>query len=136
MILALWHSPNPKIGIVYPGLVIIGMKFGYLFTNSIHYLVLSTAYAITAILNCDGNKADITGNHADHHAKVTIWSGLACIHIAIIKEFAMSALIDITFFEVCMALVTVAIAERALLAFAPIEMVGPNGWLIRADVTE
>lgn len=48
----------------------------------------------------------------------------------------MSLLADITFFQVCMALVTVAMAERALLAFAPIDMVGPNGWLIRGDVQE
>ena len=48
----------------------------------------------------------------------------------------MSVLADITYFEVCMALLTVGFAERALLAFAPIEMVGPNGWLIRGDVEE
>ncbi|WP_296423903.1 hypothetical protein [Yoonia sp.] len=48
----------------------------------------------------------------------------------------MSIFTDITFFEVCMALVTVGMAERALLAYAPIKMVGPNGWLIRADIEE
>ena len=48
----------------------------------------------------------------------------------------MSMFTDITFFEVCMALVTVAVTERALLAYAPIEMVGPNGWLFRGDVEE
>ncbi|WP_439155448.1 hypothetical protein [Yoonia sp.] len=48
----------------------------------------------------------------------------------------MSFLVNITFFEVCMALVTIAVAERALLAFAPIDMVGPNGWLFRGDVEE
>ncbi|MFG5383321.1 MULTISPECIES: hypothetical protein [unclassified Yoonia] len=48
----------------------------------------------------------------------------------------MSIFADITFFEVCMALLTVGVAERALLAYAPIEMVGPQGWLIKADVQE
>lgn len=48
----------------------------------------------------------------------------------------MSIFADITFFEVCMALLTVGIAERALLAYAPIEMVGPQGWLIKGDVEE
>ena len=48
----------------------------------------------------------------------------------------MSLFTDITFFQVCMALVTVGMAERALLAFAPIEMVGPKGWLFRGDVEE
>lgn len=48
----------------------------------------------------------------------------------------MFFLTSISFLEVCMALVTIGIAERALLAFAPIEMVGPKGWLIRGDVQE
>lgn len=48
----------------------------------------------------------------------------------------MFFLTSISFFEVCMALVTIGMAERALLAFAPIEMVGPKGWLIRGDVEE
>lgn len=48
----------------------------------------------------------------------------------------MALFTDVTFLEVCMALLTVGIAERALLAYAPIEMVGPNGWLIKAEVEE
>ncbi|WP_373635603.1 hypothetical protein [Yoonia sp. SS1-5] len=48
----------------------------------------------------------------------------------------MSLFADITFVEVCMALLTVGVAERALLAFAPIEMVGPDGWLIKGDIQE
>ncbi|PUB18800.1 hypothetical protein [Yoonia sediminilitoris] len=48
----------------------------------------------------------------------------------------MTLFTDITFFEVCMALLTVGLAERALLAYAPIEMVGPNGWLIKGKVEE
>ncbi len=48
----------------------------------------------------------------------------------------MALFADITFLEVCMALLTVGLAERALLAYAPIEMVGPEGWLIKADVEE
>ena len=48
----------------------------------------------------------------------------------------MTFLADITFYEVCLALVTIGLTERALLAYAPIEMVGPKGWLIRGDVEE
>lgn len=43
----------------------------------------------------------------------------------------MSVLADITFFEVCMTLVTIGMAERLLLTFAPIAMVGPDGWLLQ-----
>jgi hypothetical protein len=35
-----------------------------------------------------------------------------------------------------MALLFVGIAERLLLAYAPIEMVGRDGWLIRGDIQE
>ena len=48
----------------------------------------------------------------------------------------MSIFQHITFYEVAMALVMVGVCERLLLAFAPIEMVGPNGWLIKADIEE
>lgn len=48
----------------------------------------------------------------------------------------MSFFADITLLEVCMAVLTVGLIERALLAYAPIEMVGPNGWLIKGDVEE
>ena len=48
----------------------------------------------------------------------------------------MSLFADVTFYEVCMALLTVGLIERALLAYAPIEMVGPKGWLFKGDVEE
>lgn len=48
----------------------------------------------------------------------------------------MALLAGITFYEVCMALLMVGMAERVLLAYAPIEMVGRNGWLIKGDVEE
>lgn len=48
----------------------------------------------------------------------------------------MALLSQISFFEVAMALVFVGIAERVLLGYAPAEMVGANGWLIRGDIDE
>ena len=48
----------------------------------------------------------------------------------------MSFLIDISFFEVAMALIFVGTAERLLLGYAPAEMVGRNGWLIRGEIEE
>jgi hypothetical protein len=48
----------------------------------------------------------------------------------------MSLFAGITFYEVCMALLVVGLAERMLLAYAPVEMVGRNGWLINGDVEE
>ncbi len=48
----------------------------------------------------------------------------------------MSVLTSISFFDVSMALLFVGIAERLLLAYAPIEMVGREGWLIRGDIQE
>jgi hypothetical protein len=48
----------------------------------------------------------------------------------------MSMLTSISFFDVSMALLFVGIAERLLLAYAPIEMVGRNGWLIRGNIEE
>ena len=48
----------------------------------------------------------------------------------------MSFLHGITVYEVSMALVLVGLAERMLLAYAPIEMVGPDGWLFKGDVKE
>lgn len=48
----------------------------------------------------------------------------------------MSFLQGITFYEVSMALVLVGCAERVLLAYAPVEMVGPNGWLFKGDIQE
>jgi len=43
---------------------------------------------------------------------------------------------SITFFEVAMALLFVGMTERVLLAYAPAEMVGRNGWLLRTDIDE
>ena len=48
----------------------------------------------------------------------------------------MSLIVGITFFEVCMALLMVGLTERVLLAYAPAEMVGRNGWLIKGDIDE
>lgn len=48
----------------------------------------------------------------------------------------MSLPTSISFFEVSMALLFIGIAERMLLAYAPIEMVGRNGWLIRGNIQE
>lgn len=48
----------------------------------------------------------------------------------------MSLLTNVSFFEVSMALVFVGIAERVLLGYAPAEMVGAKGWLIRGDIEE
>jgi hypothetical protein len=48
----------------------------------------------------------------------------------------MSLIASITFFETCMALLTIALAERVLLGYAPATMVGRDGWLIRGDIEE
>ncbi|MFQ1700051.1 hypothetical protein ACJ5NV_05595 [Loktanella agnita] len=48
----------------------------------------------------------------------------------------MLLITDVTFFQVCMALLAVGLTERVLLAFAPVEMVGRNGWLIKGDIEE
>ncbi len=48
----------------------------------------------------------------------------------------MSVFSNISFFEVSLALVFVGMAEHVLLAYAPSEMVGRNGWLIRGDIEE
>ncbi len=48
----------------------------------------------------------------------------------------MSLLMDISFFEVGMALLFVGAAEHILLGYAPVEMVGSKGWLIRGDIDE
>jgi len=39
----------------------------------------------------------------------------------------------ISFFEISMALLFIGLAERVLLSYAPEEMVGPNGWLLRSS---
>lgn len=48
----------------------------------------------------------------------------------------MSAIASITFFDICMALATIGLAERVLLGYAPASMVGRNGWLMRGDIEE
>ncbi|MCK0097544.1 hypothetical protein MWU60_18350 [Yoonia sp. F2084L] len=48
----------------------------------------------------------------------------------------MSLFTNISFFEVSMALLFVGMAERLLLAYAPAEMVGAKGWLIRGEIEE
>ena len=48
----------------------------------------------------------------------------------------MELFTSISFFEVAMALLFVGMAERLLLAYAPIDMVGRNGWLLRGDIEE
>ena len=48
----------------------------------------------------------------------------------------MSLFTNITFFEVSMALLFIGMTERVLLAYAPAEMVGRNGWLIRGEIEE
>ena len=48
----------------------------------------------------------------------------------------MTIFASVTFYQVCMALLMVGLTERVLLAYAPVEMVGPNGWLIKGDVEE
>ncbi len=48
----------------------------------------------------------------------------------------MSLLASITFYEVCMALLTIGMAERILLGYAPATMVGRNGWLLRGEIEE
>jgi hypothetical protein len=87
---------------------------------------------------CDAIGAPYVQRLGKIHLTVTIWSGLADRSKGEknARSHPMSIFTDITFFEVCMALVTVGMAERALLAYAPIKMVGPNGWLIRADIEE
>lgn len=48
----------------------------------------------------------------------------------------MSLFTTISFFDVSMALLCVGITERILLGYAPAEMVGRQGWLIRGDIDE
>ncbi|MEO1639996.1 MAG: hypothetical protein AAFU41_12215 [Pseudomonadota bacterium] len=48
----------------------------------------------------------------------------------------MSLFANITFFEVSMALLFIGMTERVLLAYAPAEMVGRNGWLFRGEIEE
>lgn len=38
---------------------------------------------------------------------------------------------NISFLDVCLALVTIAVAERLVVQYLPEDMVGPNGWLLK-----
>jgi hypothetical protein len=48
----------------------------------------------------------------------------------------MSLIASVTFFEICMALLTIGLAERLLLGYAPASLVGRDGWLLRGDNEE
>ena len=52
------------------------------------------------------------------------------------REMSMTIFSTISFFDVSMALLFIGIAERVLLTYAPAEMVGPDGWLLRPDPAE
>ena len=43
----------------------------------------------------------------------------------------MSILADITFREICLTLVTLAVLERAVIRYLPEYLVGPEGLLLR-----
>ena len=45
----------------------------------------------------------------------------------------MTFLFDITFLDVCLTLLTVALIERAVLRYLPETLVGPEGMLLRTD---
>jgi len=45
----------------------------------------------------------------------------------------MSFIANISFLDVCTALVLVAVAERLIMQYAPDELVGPDGWLLKTD---
>jgi len=42
----------------------------------------------------------------------------------------MTLFADVTFLEICLALLTVGVAER-FVAYLPENMVGPQGWLLQ-----
>ena len=48
----------------------------------------------------------------------------------------MSLFSTVTFFDVSMALVFVGFAERVLMGYAPVAMVGREGWLLRTNIDE
>ena len=48
----------------------------------------------------------------------------------------MTFLTSISFFEVAMALLFVGCAERLLMGYAPVSMVGRQGWLLRSEIDE
>ncbi|SEV98891.1 hypothetical protein SAMN04488515_0537 [Cognatiyoonia koreensis] len=40
---------------------------------------------------------------------------------------------NISFLDVCLALVTLAVAERLVVQYLPEDMVGPEGWLLKTN---
>lgn len=40
---------------------------------------------------------------------------------------------NISFLDVCLAMVAIAVAERFIMQYAPDTMVGPDGWLLKTD---
>ncbi len=48
----------------------------------------------------------------------------------------MTILTSISFFEVSMALLFVGCAERILMSYAPVSMIGRDGWLLRSEIDE
>lgn len=45
----------------------------------------------------------------------------------------MSLIENITFLDVCVTLVTLAVVERLVVQYLPENVVGPNGWLLKTD---
>lgn len=45
----------------------------------------------------------------------------------------MSFFADITFMQICLSLVTVAVAERLIVRYLPETLVGPEGLLIKTS---
>jgi hypothetical protein len=38
---------------------------------------------------------------------------------------------NISFLDVCLTLITLAVAERAIVRYLPEDIVGPDGWLLK-----
>jgi hypothetical protein len=45
----------------------------------------------------------------------------------------MSLFTEITFDQICLTLVTLAVAERAIMPLLPETLVGPKGWLLKTS---
>lgn len=45
----------------------------------------------------------------------------------------MSIFADVTFMEICLSLLTLAVAERCVVPFLPDSLVGPNGLLLKTE---
>jgi hypothetical protein len=48
----------------------------------------------------------------------------------------MTLFTDVTFLQVCLAVLSVAVAERLFLTYLPEDMVGPDGWLLKTGKPE